>query len=75
MGYGLGAYVLYLIPFAFLVAPPFAAVGATLAFLEDEDRAANRKARKPPGGSGKDATAAEAKPSAQAHNPVDISAS
>jgi uncharacterized protein involved in cysteine biosynthesis len=34
VGYGAGATVLYLIPFAIFVAPPFAAVGATLAFLE-----------------------------------------
>jgi CysZ protein len=71
VGYGLGAYVLYLIPFAFLVAPPFAAVGATVAFLEVEDRAAARKTRKPapPGGSG------PGKPAPEAHNPIDISAS
>jgi uncharacterized protein involved in cysteine biosynthesis len=50
LGYGLGAYVMYLVPLAFVVAPPFAAVGATLAFLEGEDRAAARKARKQAGG-------------------------
>jgi uncharacterized protein involved in cysteine biosynthesis len=54
IGYGLGAYVLYLVPLAFVVAPPFSAVGATLAFLEVEDRAAARQARKA-GGSGKGA--------------------
>jgi CysZ protein len=79
LGYGLGTYVLYLVPLAFLVAPPFAAVGATLAFLEVEDRAANRKARKPSGGSGKDVSAREgseeAKAAGQVHNPIDISAS
>ncbi len=32
-GYGLGTTLLYLIPFAILIAPPFAAAGATLAFL------------------------------------------
>jgi len=36
IGYGAGATVLYLIPFALFVAPPFAGVGATLAFLETE---------------------------------------
>jgi uncharacterized protein involved in cysteine biosynthesis len=36
IGYGAGATVLYLIPFAIFVAPPFAAVGATLAFLETD---------------------------------------
>jgi uncharacterized protein involved in cysteine biosynthesis len=54
VGYGLGAYVMYLVPLAFVVAPPFSAVGATLAFLEGEDRAAARKARKAAGGSGKE---------------------
>jgi uncharacterized protein involved in cysteine biosynthesis len=38
LGYGLGAMLLYLVPAAFVVAPPFAAVGATLAFLDDETR-------------------------------------
>jgi uncharacterized protein involved in cysteine biosynthesis len=38
LGYGLGATVLYLVPLAFIVAPPFAAVGATLAFLDDDNR-------------------------------------
>jgi CysZ protein len=42
IGYGLGSYVLYLVPLAFLVAPPFAAVGATLAYLEADSRAATR---------------------------------
>lgn len=34
VGYCLGATVLYLVPFAMLVAPSFAAVGATLAYLD-----------------------------------------
>jgi len=38
LGYGLGTTVLYLLPFAFVVAPPCAAAGATLAFLDDEAR-------------------------------------
>ncbi len=36
LGFGIGATVLYLIPFAIFVAPPFVAAGATLAFLESE---------------------------------------
>jgi CysZ protein len=46
LGFGLGSYFVYLVPLAFLVAPPFAAVGATLAFLEDETRAEAVRARK-----------------------------
>lgn len=38
LGYGLGSTVLYLVPLAFVVAPPFAAVGATLLFLDDETK-------------------------------------
>jgi uncharacterized protein involved in cysteine biosynthesis len=45
LGYGLGATVLYLIPLAFVVAPPFTAVGATLAYLDEETRAEAQKAR------------------------------
>jgi hypothetical protein len=44
IGYGAGATLLYLIPFAVFVAPPFAGVGATLVFMEDEDRKARTKA-------------------------------
>jgi uncharacterized protein involved in cysteine biosynthesis len=40
LGYGIGATVLYLIPFAVFVASPFAAVGATLAYIEIEKAAA-----------------------------------
>jgi uncharacterized protein involved in cysteine biosynthesis len=43
LGYCLGASVLYLVPLAVVVAPAFAAVGATLAYLDSEpapDRAA-----------------------------------
>ena len=36
LGFGLGATLLYLIPFALFVAPPFVAAGATLAFLDSE---------------------------------------
>jgi uncharacterized protein involved in cysteine biosynthesis len=50
IGYGLGATVFYLIPLALIVAPPFTAVGATLVFLETENRkAGNRKAAKSKG--------------------------
>jgi len=49
LGYGLGATILYLIPMAFVVAPPLAAAGATLVFLEDEtkrEKKAEKKAQK-----------------------------
>jgi uncharacterized protein involved in cysteine biosynthesis len=36
VGYGIGATVLYLIPFAVFVASPFAAAGATLAYIDLE---------------------------------------
>jgi CysZ protein len=54
LGFGAGATLLYLIPFAFLVAPPFAAVGATLVFLDAEARAgkASGGAGKASGGAG-----------------------
>ena len=39
VGYGIGATVLYLIPFAVFVASPFAAVGATLAYIDTEKEA------------------------------------
>jgi CysZ protein len=41
IGFGMGATLLYLVPFAFMVAPPFAAVGATLAFLDVEAKSGN----------------------------------
>jgi uncharacterized protein involved in cysteine biosynthesis len=41
LGYCLGATVLYLVPLALLVAPAFAAVGATLAYLDTSPSAAN----------------------------------
>ena len=52
LGYGLGSYVLYLVPLALLVAPPFAAAGATLAYLDAEGRATGRKPRAAAGASG-----------------------
>jgi CysZ protein len=88
LGYGLGSYVLYLVPLAFLVAPPFAAAGATLAYLDADAR---KKPRKMPWGGqpeskpdGKPESKPASKPEAQssnekavpeAHNPIDISAS
>ncbi len=36
IGFGAGATLLYLIPFALFVAPPFVAAGATLAYMEAE---------------------------------------
>jgi uncharacterized protein involved in cysteine biosynthesis len=39
VGYGIGATVLYLIPFAVFVASPFAAAGATLAYIDMEKEA------------------------------------
>ncbi len=36
IGFGAGATLLYLIPFAIFVAPPFVAAGATLAYMEAE---------------------------------------
>jgi CysZ protein len=72
VGYGLGTYLLYLVPLAFVVAPPFAAVGATLVFLEDQSRAEARRAR----GTAKAPGASDGKsPVAETHNPIDISAS
>ena len=49
VGYCCGAGLLYLVPLAALVAPAFAAVGATLAFL-DTDAAGSSKQGQPPGG-------------------------
>jgi uncharacterized protein involved in cysteine biosynthesis len=37
LGYCVGATLLYLVPLALLIAPAFAAVGATLAFLDSSD--------------------------------------
>lgn len=44
-GYGLGATLLYLIPFAVFVGPPFIAAGATLAFMDAEARDGSRRAK------------------------------
>jgi uncharacterized protein involved in cysteine biosynthesis len=46
IGYGLGATIFYLVPLALIVAPPFAAVGATLVYLETESRREKKKSEK-----------------------------
>jgi uncharacterized protein involved in cysteine biosynthesis len=43
LGYCLGASLLYLVPLMALIAPGFAAVGATLAYLEGESGPENRR--------------------------------
>ena len=40
IGYGIGTWVFYLIPFVVFVAPPVVAAGATLAFIDTERRKA-----------------------------------
>ncbi|HXU04888.1 MAG TPA: EI24 domain-containing protein [Polyangia bacterium] len=47
IGYGIGATVLYLIPLAVFVASPFAAVGATLAYIDIEKAAPDAAASTP----------------------------
>ena len=44
IGFGLGATLLYLVPLAVFVAPPFVAAGATLAFLEADGGAQSGQA-------------------------------
>jgi uncharacterized protein involved in cysteine biosynthesis len=46
IGYGLGATIFYLVPLALIVAPPFAAVGATLVYLDTESRREKKKSAK-----------------------------
>jgi uncharacterized protein involved in cysteine biosynthesis len=46
IGYGLGATVLYLVPLALIIAPPLMAAGATLTFLETEERKKQRMERR-----------------------------
>jgi len=79
LGYGLGSYALYLVPLAFLVAPPFAAVGATLAYLEADTRAAakgsTKGSTKGPTKGSKAVTKKPDEPVSEPHNPIDISAS
>jgi uncharacterized protein involved in cysteine biosynthesis len=55
LGYCVGATLLYLVPLAIVVAPAFAAVGATLAFLDthiDTDPGALGRASMPPANGG-----------------------
>lgn len=61
-GYGLGSMALYLVPLAFLVAPAFAAVGATLAFLETEAKAQERAVKREAAKAAKTALAAASAP-------------
>ena len=61
VGFGLGATVLYLIPLAFVVAPPFLAAGATLVFLDADAKAVARAARKAARAAGGSATAGTGK--------------
>jgi CysZ protein len=75
LGYGLGTYVLYLVPLAFLVAPPFAAVGATLAYLETESRTKGRAGQRAGQDDKVEAKVDDKKTVPEAHNPIDISAS
>jgi CysZ protein len=46
IGFGAGATLLYLVPLAFLVAPPFVAAGATMVFVESEGEAKVKEPRK-----------------------------
>jgi CysZ protein len=43
IGFGAGATLLYLVPLALFVAPPFVAAGATMVFMESEGEGAVRK--------------------------------
>jgi CysZ protein len=43
IGFGAGATLLYLVPLALFVAPPFVAAGATMVFVESEGETAVRK--------------------------------
>src|SRR5206468_6652600 len=38
IGFGMGATLLYLVPFALFIAPSFVAAGATLVFVEENPR-------------------------------------
>jgi CysZ protein len=46
IGFGAGATLLYLVPFALFVAPPFVAAGATMVFMESEGEAKVEGGRK-----------------------------
>jgi uncharacterized protein involved in cysteine biosynthesis len=43
IGFGMGATLLYLVPLALFVAPPFVAAGATMVFVESEGEAGVKK--------------------------------
>src|SRR5262249_40286933 len=43
IGYGIGTTLLYLVPLAFVVAPPCAAAGAPLGGLDDDTRRGKRE--------------------------------
>lgn len=68
LGYGLGATILYLVPLAFLVAPPFAAAGATLAFLDDETKKQKRSTAAAAAAAATAAAASAAPPPAEKGN-------
>jgi CysZ protein len=82
IGFGAGATLLYLIPFALFVAPPFVAAGATLAFMEAEkgtDKATEKATERTTGNSAASSSArAEAAPGgdqkvdAQAKKPAEM---
>jgi CysZ protein len=77
IGFGLGSTLLYLVPLAVLVAPSFTAVGATLAFLDDEAASAARAEKRAAAAAAKAAAQADTKtPNApeNQHNRIDISA-
>jgi CysZ protein len=69
IGFGAGATLLYLVPLAFLVAPPFVAAGATILFVESDAAEAGKGAGKsvegaassapPPAGGGPTAAAGQ----------------
>ena len=57
VGFGMGATLLYLVPFALFVAPSFVAAGATLVFVEPKRQATKRSGRKRASGPGRQARA------------------
>jgi len=66
VGYGIGATVLYLIPLAVFVASPFAAVGATLAYIDLEKANPEKAAPAAPGTAG--SATAEKRPNIAANS-------
>jgi len=65
IGYGLATTLLYFVPLAIVVAPAISATGATLAFLDVEKRAAEKRARR----AEKAARAAERRAQTEERNP------